>query len=109
MALAIQRMIEENLYWVMVNDRWNTTENWPLLKSTVMGGIPKLPREILAPIARCGVMKQLLSHGMGKHSAAEIAGHANLVSFIERFAARFYPRFCPAGSSLWRSERSEPF
>lgn len=143
MALAIQRMIEENLYWVMVNDRWITPENWSLLKSTVLGGIPRLPREILAPIARRGVIKQLLGHGMGKHSAQEIAaigardidalaallggkpwffgdeptetdavaygqlaniycvgfsspmkaviaGHANLVNFIERFAARYY-------------------
>lgn len=144
MALAIQRMIEENLYWVMVNDRWNTPENWPVLKATVLGGLRKFPRELLAPIARRGVRKQLLGHGMGKHSAAEIAvigardidalaallggkpwffgdeptetdvvaygqlaniycvgfsspmravisGHANLVNFIERFAARYYP------------------
>jgi Glutathione S-transferase, C-terminal domain len=66
-------MIEENLYWVMVNDRWNTPENWPILKATLLGGIPKLPREILAPIARRGVKKQLLGHGIGKHSAEEIA------------------------------------
>lgn len=56
-ALAIQRMVEENLYWAMVNDRWNTPENWPLLKSTVLGGIPALPREIMAPFARCGVLR----------------------------------------------------
>jgi glutathione S-transferase len=144
MALAIQRMIEENLYWAMVNDRWNTPENWPLLKSTVLGGIPGLPRELMAPIARRGVLRQLSGHGMGKHSAQEIAaigardidalaailggkpwffgdeatetdavaygqlaniysvgfaspmqaviaGHANLVSFLERFTARYYP------------------
>lgn len=144
MALAIQRMVEENLYWVMVHDRWNTPENWTLLKSSVLGGVPRLPREILAPIARRAVKKQLLGHGMGIHSAQEIAaigardihalaailgdkpwffgdaptetdavaygqlaniynvgfsspmkavieGHVNLVSFIERFAARYYP------------------
>lgn len=144
MALAIQRMIEENLYWAMVNDRWNTPANWPLLKSTVLGGIPWLPRELMAPIARRGVLRQLAGHGMGKHSAGEIAAigardidalaailgdkpwffgaeatetdavaygqlaniysvgfaspmkavigrHANLVSFLERFTARYYP------------------
>lgn len=144
MVLAIQRMIEENLYWVMVNDRWNTPENWPMLKSTVLGSLPRLPRELLAPIARRGVKKQLVGHGMGIHNAQEIAAigvrdinalaailgdkpwffgdeptetdavaygqlanfhsvgfasplkaiiadHANLVSFIERFAERYYP------------------
>ena len=143
-ALAIQRMVEENLYWAMVNDRWNTPANWPVLKGSVLGGIPKIPREIMAPLARRGVLKQLKGHGMGCHSAEEIAaiakrdldalaailgdqpwffgdeptetdcvvysllanihqvgfaspmkpviaGHGNLVSFLERFAARFYP------------------
>lgn len=143
-ALAIQRMVEENLYWAMVNDRWNTPVNWPVLKGSVLGGIPKIPREIMAPLARRRVLKQLKGHGMGCHSAEEIAaiakcdidalaailgdqpwffgseptetdclvysllaniycvgfaspmkpviaGHANVVLFIERFAERFYP------------------
>jgi glutathione S-transferase len=144
MAVAIQRLIDENLYWVMVNDRWNTPENWPILKSTVLGSIPAPIRAIMAPFARRGVLKQLKGHGMGCHSAEEIAaigtrdlnalaailgdkpyffgdtpteidavaygqlanfqsvgfsspmkaviaGHPNLVAFLERFRMRFYP------------------
>lgn len=144
MAVAIQRLIDENLYWVMVNDRWNTPENWAILKSTVLGGIPAPLRAIIAPLARRGVLKQLKGHGMGCHNTDEIAaigrrdidalaailgdqdwffgetpteidavafgqlanihlvgfsspmkaviaGHANLVAFIERFRTRFYP------------------
>ncbi|MBL0021212.1 MAG: glutathione S-transferase family protein [Sphingomonadales bacterium] len=72
-ALAIQRLVDENLYWAMVNDRWNTPENWPILKSTVLGGIPAPVRAVMAPIARRGVLKQLKGHGMGCHSAEEIA------------------------------------
>ena len=72
-ALAIQRLVDENLYWAMVNDRWNTPENWLKLKSTVLGGIPAPARAIMAPIARRGVLKQLKGHGMGCHSAEEIA------------------------------------
>lgn len=142
-ALAMQRMIEDNLYWAMVTDRWNTPENWPLLKASVLGGIPSPVRDIMAPIARRGVIRQLKGHGLGVHSREEIAGiarrdidalaailgnqpwfmgeeptgidacaygqlanihcvafaspmkpmiaaHANLVSFIERFATRYY-------------------
>jgi glutathione S-transferase len=73
MAVAMQRLIDENLYWVMVNDRWNTPENWPILKSTVLGGIPAPIRAIMAPFARRGVRKQLKGHGIGCHSAEEIA------------------------------------
>ena len=142
-ALAIQRMIEENLCWAMVNDRWNTPENWPILKSTVLGGIAAPVRHIMAPIARRGVLRQLKGHGMGGHPAADIAaigkrdidaladilgdqnwffgeqptetdavafaqlanihsvefhsslkaviaGHTNLVTFLQRFTQRFY-------------------
>ena len=75
-ALAIQRMVEENLYWAMVNDRWNTPANWPVLKGSVLGGIPAPIRAVMAPVARRGVIKQLKGHGLGCHSAEEIAAIA---------------------------------
>lgn len=75
-ALAIQRLVDENLYWAMVYDRWVRPENWPILKSTVLGGIAPPVRAVLAPMARRGVRKQLIGHGMGAHSAEEIAGIA---------------------------------
>ena len=71
-AVAIQRLIEENLYWAMVYDRWVREENWPILKSTVLGSIPAPALMILAPFARRGVKQQLAGHGMGLHSPDEI-------------------------------------
>ncbi len=71
-AVAIQRLIEENLYWSMVYDRWCRDENWPILKSSVLGDIPGPVRALLAPYARSSVKKQLNGHGMGLHSPAEI-------------------------------------
>ena len=69
---AIQRLVENNLYWAMVYDRWVREENWPILKSTVLGSIPSPLRMVLAPIARRGVKKQLGIQGIGEHSTAEI-------------------------------------
>ncbi|MEP3421894.1 MAG: glutathione S-transferase family protein [Erythrobacter sp.] len=71
-AIAIQRLVEENLYWVMVYDRWCRDENWPILKGTVLGSIPAPVRMIIAPVARRSVKKQLAGHGMGLHSAQEL-------------------------------------
>ena len=71
-AVAIQRLIEENLYWAMVYDRWCRDENWPILKGSVLGQIPGPVRAVLAPYARRSVKKQLEGHGMGLHSPAEI-------------------------------------
>jgi glutathione S-transferase len=71
-AVAIQRLVEENLYWAMVYDRWVRSENWPILKGSVLGDIAAPVRALIAPLARRGVKKQLTGHGMGLHSAAEI-------------------------------------
>lgn len=72
-AVAIQRLVEENLYWAMVYDRWVRAENWPVLKGSVLGQIPAPIRMALAPMARRGVKKQLAAHGLGLHGEAEIA------------------------------------
>jgi glutathione S-transferase len=71
-AVAIQRLVEENLYWVMVFDRWGRDENWPVLKQSVLGQVPSVVRTVIAPIARRGVKGQLRGHGMGLHSPEEI-------------------------------------
>ena len=71
-GVAVQRLVEEYLYWAMVYDRWVREENWPILKGTVLGSIPAPARTVLAPYARRSVKKQLAGQGMGLHSAKEI-------------------------------------
>ncbi|MDG1115241.1 MAG: glutathione S-transferase family protein [Pseudomonadales bacterium] len=71
-AVTIERLIEENLYWAMVFDRWCRPENWGILKSSVLGDIPQPMRALLAPFAKRAVKKQLIGHGMGLHCEAEI-------------------------------------
>lgn len=71
-ALSLRRLIEENLYWVMVYDRWMVESNWPLTRQAVLGMIPAPVRAVMAPIARRGVRRQLEGHGIGKHSPDEI-------------------------------------
>ena len=71
-AVALRRMVEENLYWTLVYDRWMVEENWRSFRDVVLAGIPAAVRPLVAPIARRGVRKQLMGHGMGRHSADEI-------------------------------------
>lgn len=75
-AVAIQRLVEENLYWAMVYDRWVREENWPILKGTVLGNIAAPLRALIAPMARRDVQGQLKGHGLGLHSAEEVAAIA---------------------------------
>jgi glutathione S-transferase len=71
-ALAMRRLLEENLYWTLVFDRWMVAANWPLTKGAVLGRIPLPLRMVIAPIARRGVRRQLEGHGIGLHSPDEI-------------------------------------
>lgn len=75
-AVTIERLIEENLYWAMVFDRWCRPENWEILKNSILGDIPQPARALLAPFAKYSVKKQLRGHGMGLHSEAEITAIA---------------------------------
>lgn len=71
-AHSLRRLIEENLYWTMVYDRWMVEENWAKARDVILGGLPLPIRSIVAPIARRGVRKQLEAHGIGRHSRDEI-------------------------------------
>jgi glutathione S-transferase len=71
-AHAIRRLIEENLYWVMVHDRWMIDANWAVLSGVVLGGAPAPLRPLIAPLARRAVRAQLCGHGLGRHSTEEV-------------------------------------
>lgn len=72
MSLAMRSLIEENLYWVMVYDRWMVDENWRTFRDVVLGGIPSPIRPVVALFARRGVRAQLRGHGIGLHYRHEI-------------------------------------
>jgi glutathione S-transferase len=72
MSVALRRLIEENLYWTMVYDRWMVEPNWRVFRSVVLGGVFEPMRSLIAPMARRGVRAQLKGHGIGLHSAEEI-------------------------------------
>lgn len=71
-SLAMRRLIEENLYWAMVYDRWMVEENWRTFRDVVLGGVPSPIRPAVAFFARRGVRSQLSGHGIGLHSRHEI-------------------------------------
>jgi glutathione S-transferase len=71
-ALAMRRTIEENLYWVMVHNRWIEPANWEKTKEIFFSELPPIIKSIVPNIARKDTKKQLQGHGMGKHSSEEI-------------------------------------
>lgn len=69
---ALQRMGEERLYWAMVYHRWMEPENWPKLSRAFFSSFPMPLRYVIPVLAKRGVTRQLMGHGMGLHSRDEI-------------------------------------
>ena len=71
---ALQRLLEEHLYWIGMYARWQTTdENWQITKKAVFGGLPPVIRDIAALVYRWIVIrKQIYGQGIGRHNADEI-------------------------------------
>lgn len=68
---ALQRMMEEHLYWVIVYSRW-VDDGFDLVKLTFFAGIPAGLRDLAGWLAKAAVRRQLRAQGMGRHSADEI-------------------------------------
>ncbi len=71
-SLAMCRLIEDNLYWAMVHNRWMEPENWEKTKVALFSELPPILKSIVPGIAHKDTQKQLQAHGMGKHSSDEI-------------------------------------
>ncbi len=81
-GVAIQRLLEDHLYWVGMYTRWLYTEdNWQTNKTAIFGGMRPVIRDIAAFVYRRFIIaKQIRGHGMGRHSSEEIfrLGEADL-------------------------------
>jgi glutathione S-transferase len=73
LSLAMQRLLEEHLYWVSMYSRWLYTDtNWQINKKAIFGVMPPVIRDIVAAYFRNKIKKQIYGHGIGRHDAEEI-------------------------------------
>lgn len=71
-AHAFIKMMDENMYWCMVYDRWLGGDTWPKVKAAFFDGLPLPLRYIVPVVAQKGVRKSLYAHGLGRHGHDEI-------------------------------------
>ncbi len=70
-GLALQRMMEEHLYWSLLYSRW-MGDNWPVVKKTFFAKLSLPLRMILPTLAQKSVEKAMQGHGLGLHTTEEI-------------------------------------
>jgi glutathione S-transferase len=71
-AWAFEKMIEDNLYWVIVRDRWMDDANFRNGPRRFFDKVPAPIRPLLVPVIRRKVRSALHGQGMGRHSDEEI-------------------------------------
>jgi glutathione S-transferase len=71
-AWAFEKLIEDNLYWVVVHDRWVDDANFRKGPIRFFDKVPAPIRPLVVPMIRGKVRGALQGHGMGRHSDEEI-------------------------------------
>jgi glutathione S-transferase len=78
LSLAMQRLLEEHLFWATMYSRWQYTDaNWQANKQAIFGGLPPVIRDIAAAYFRRKIQQQIYGHGMARHTAEEIFALGN--------------------------------
>ncbi|MGD0144290.1 MAG: glutathione S-transferase family protein [Rhizomicrobium sp.] len=73
-AWAIERMLEDHLYFALIHARWLDDENFAKGPAHFFDGVPAEAREAARAQARDRVRQNLIAHGLGRHSDDEIVG-----------------------------------
>lgn len=89
LSTALQRMIEEHLYWSIVYSRWIDPNGWPLTKKAYFGSLPPVLKSLVPALVKRGTKTSLYHHGMGRLTPTEIyqRGIENLTALHTLLAA----------------------
>jgi glutathione S-transferase len=76
-AWAFEKLAEDNLYWAVLESRWMDDANFDKGPRTFFASLPAPLRPFIVRMVRRQVRKGLHSHGMGRHTRAEIEAIGN--------------------------------
>ena len=71
-SLALQRLIEEHLYWAIAHGRFLDDDVWPSTRTQFLAGFPAPLRPLVARLVRRTIAKSLYLQGLGRHSEEEL-------------------------------------
>lgn len=70
---AIEKMLEEHYYWLLVQARWIDDGNFERGPAQFFSGAPALIRPLVKALIRKKVARSLIAQGLGRHSEDELA------------------------------------
>lgn len=75
-ALALQRLLEDHLYFILSWSRWIEPLGWEATRQGFFAGMPAVLRATLPPLMRHRVQRMLWLQGTGRHTPEEIVAFA---------------------------------
>jgi glutathione S-transferase len=73
---AFEKLLEDNLYWAIVFERWMDDANFDKGPRIFFRGVPAPVRPFVTRMVRRQMRRYLHGHGMGRHSPEEITALA---------------------------------
>lgn len=75
-AWAVEKMLEDNLYWALVDARWLHPANFARGMVHVFDGIPWPLRQLVIALVQGKIRRNLYGQGLGRHNPQQIAAIA---------------------------------
>jgi len=70
-AWAVDKMLEDHLYWAVVQERWMDDANFTKGPAHFFDPVPSLIRPLITRFVRRDIRKTLHAHGLGRHTTEE--------------------------------------
>ncbi|MGE0487891.1 MAG: glutathione S-transferase family protein [Vulcanimicrobiota bacterium] len=92
LGVAVQRMLEEHLYFALLYFRWIDDAGWDLTRQAFFSRLPPGLSLIMPPLLRSLTRTTLKRQGMGRHTAAEIEqrGRADIAALSHLMGEKLY-------------------
>lgn len=71
-AWAMEKLCEDHLYWIVLNDRWLDATNFEKGPARFFDGVPAPVRSLVKRLVRSKLRKALHAQGTGRHSLDEM-------------------------------------
>ncbi len=72
-AWSVEKMLEDNLYWIVVESRWMNDENFAKGPSQMFSAIPWPLRTLITDMIRRSISRTLQGQGTSRHNPRELA------------------------------------
>ncbi|HEY8608527.1 MAG TPA: glutathione S-transferase family protein [Noviherbaspirillum sp.] len=105
-AWTLEKMLEDHLYWILLDARWNDDRNFSRGPACIFDAIPAPLRPLVKVLARRKMASNLRAHGMGRYTGAErtafaARGFASLSAILGEKEYLFGRRPCGADATAF--------